>query len=230
MSEALYWGLVAGGTLAVGGALALVFHPPERFLGLLLGLGAGALIGAVAYELIEEATSVASGSGRVAAGLALGAVVSFLVATRADRVDGSGGALLPGIVVSVVPEAVIIVGALLLGHGVDRAVIAAVALCSLPEAVAATERMQRRQTPPARIVVTWLLMAALVAVSSAIGYSLLDDASESTLAFVLALAGGVVLTQLVAVMIPEASSLCGRSIGLAGTAGFALSVALVGLG
>ena len=46
----------------------------------------------------------------------------------------------------------------------------------------------------------------------------------------LALGGGVVLTQLVAVMIPEASSLSGRAVGLAATAGFALSVALVGLG
>ena len=138
--------------------------------------------------------------------------------------------MLPGIVTSVVPEAVIIVGALLLGHGVDRAVIAAVALCSLPEAVAATERMQRRGTPPARIVVIWLGMALLVGVSTAVGYSVLQDAASTTVAFVLALAGGVVLTQLVAVIIPEESALSGRLVGLAATAGFALSVALVGIG
>ena len=71
--------------------------------------------------------------------------MSFLVAMRANRSDGAGDALLPGIVISVVPEAVIVVGALLLGQGVDRAVIAAVALCSLPEAMGAT----RHSAPPA---------------------------------------------------------------------------------
>ena len=230
MGEAFLWGLAAGGTLAVGGTLALVVHVPERLLGLMLGLGAGALISAVAYELIAEATTVGWGSGRVAAGLALGATATFVVATRMDRSEGSSGPMLPAIVTAVVPEAVIIVGALLLGHGVDRAVIAAVALCGLPEAMEATEQMQRRETPAWRIVLIWVGMALLVGVSAEVGYSLLDEAAVTTVAFVLALAGGVVLTQLVAVLIPEASSLSGRSVGLAATAGFAISVALVGLG
>jgi hypothetical protein len=46
---------------------------------------------------------------------------------------------------------------------------------------------------------------------------------------VLALAGGIVLAQLVAVMIPEANRRSGRSIGLTAVFGFGLSVALVGL-
>ncbi len=128
-----------------------------------------------------------------------------------------------------VPEAVIVVGALLVGHGVDRAVIAAVALCSLPEAMGATELMQGRGTRPGRIILIWLGMALLVGVSTAIGYSLLDDAAPGAVAFVLGAAGGVVLSQLAAVMIPEASSLSGPSVGLAAAAGFALSVTLVGL-
>ncbi len=230
MGEALLWGLAAGAALVFGGVVALFTEMSPRLLGLLLGFGAGAFISAVAYELIQEATTVAGGSGRVASGLAVGAVLSFVVATRADRSADSGGGILPGIVISVVPEAVIIVGALLLGHGVDVAVIAAVALCGLPEAVAATERLQQQGMPPSRIVLLWVGMALLVGISAAVGYTLLEGAAPGAVSFVLALGGGVVLTQLVAVMIPEASSLSGRSVGLAATAGFALSVALVGLG
>ena len=229
MGEALLWGLAAGAALVAGGLVALFTEMSPRLLGLLLGFGAGAFISAVAYELIGGATSVAGRSGRVASGLAVGAVLSYAVATRADRSADLGGGILPGIVISVVPEAVIVVGALLLGHGVDIAVIAAVALCGFPEAVAATERLQKQGMSPSRIVLLWVGMALLVGISAAVGYTLLEGVSPGAVAFVLALGGGVVLTQLVAVMIPEASSLSGRAVGLAATAGFALSVALVSL-
>ena len=229
MGEALFWGLAAGAALVLGGVVALLTDPSPRLLGLLLGFGAGAFISAVAYELIDLATTVGGGSGRVASGLAVGATLSYLVARRADRLAGSREGVLPGIIISVVPEAVIVVGALLLGHGVDIAVIAAVALCGFPEAVAATERLQEHGMAPSRIILLWVGMALLVGLSAAVGYTLLEGAQQGAVAFVLALGGGVVLTQLVAVMIPEASSLSGRAVGLAGTAGFALSVALVGL-
>ena len=230
MGEALLWGLAAGAALVAGGLVALFTEMSPRLLGLLLGFGAGAFISAVAYELIGGAATVAGRNGRVASGLAVGAVLSYVVATRADRSADSGGWILPGIIISVVPEAVIVVGALLLGHGVDIAVIAAVALCGFPEAVAATERLQEQGMSPSRIILLWVGMALLVGISAAVGYTFLEGAEQGAVAFVLALGGGVVLTQLVAVMIPEASSLSGRAVGLAATAGFALSVALVSLG
>jgi zinc transporter, ZIP family len=229
VGEALIWGLLAGAALALGGVLPLMVDLSDRLVGLLLGLGAGALISAVAYELIGEATAAAGGSGRVATGLAIGAVLSFLVATRVDRGGQSTGSVLPSIVISAVPESVIIVGGLLVGHGIDVAIIAAVALCSLPEAVAATERLQKAGAPVRHIVQIWIGMASLAGVTAAAGYALLDHAPPHTTSFVLALAGGVVLAQLVAVMIPEAYRRSGRSIGLTAVFGFCLSVALVGL-
>ena len=41
----------------------------ERLLGLIMGFGAGVLISAVAYELVEEAFETSAGNGEIALGL-----------------------------------------------------------------------------------------------------------------------------------------------------------------
>jgi len=51
MLEALFWGLVTAGSLWVGAVLAAY----ARMIGLAMGFGAGALIAAVAYELVIDA-------------------------------------------------------------------------------------------------------------------------------------------------------------------------------
>ena len=92
-----------------------------RLVGLVLGLGSGALIGAVAYELVDEASSLANGSGRAAAGLALGAVASYVVGGnwRGGAEAVSDRRLLTGAALDVGCESIVIVGSLLAGHG-DR--------------------------------------------------------------------------------------------------------------
>ena len=80
MFGALLWGLVAGSAFLLGGALAL--HVPLRqgAIGLLMGFGGGALIAAVAYELVDEAGQLSTGGGTVALGLIIGSL-AYLLAT-----------------------------------------------------------------------------------------------------------------------------------------------------
>ncbi len=54
MLEALFWGLVTAGSLWVGAALAAYARPSQRMIGLAMAFGAGALIAAVAYELVHR--------------------------------------------------------------------------------------------------------------------------------------------------------------------------------
>ena len=69
MSAAFAWGALAASSLLIGAALALRVRVSGRVAGLVLAFGAGVLISAVAYELVEEAFSTSHGSGWVAAGL-----------------------------------------------------------------------------------------------------------------------------------------------------------------
>ena len=56
---------------------------------------------------------------------------------------------------------------------------------------------------------------------SALGYGLLEDASDGTIAFVQTFAAGAILTMLADTMMPEAYKHGGRLTGLIGTLGFA---------
>ena len=57
MIEALWWGFFASSSLVLGGALALRFSIPSRVLGLVMAFGSGVLISAVAYDLVEDAST-----------------------------------------------------------------------------------------------------------------------------------------------------------------------------
>ena len=115
------------------------------------------------------------------------------------------------------------------GHGVSVAVIAAVFLSNLPESIAATTGLAKSGWKPRRILGLWVLVIVVCALASLAGYALLDGASDGTLAFVLAFAGGAVLTMLADTMMPEAFEKGGRLVGLATTFGFALAFAISSL-
>ena len=54
MGEAFFWGLVGASSLLIGAVVAYVASPTRRFIARVMALGAGLLIGSVAFELIEE--------------------------------------------------------------------------------------------------------------------------------------------------------------------------------
>jgi ZIP family zinc transporter len=75
----------------------------------------------------------------------------------------------------------------------------------------------------------WLAIIAVSGLASLAGYVALDGASARTIAFVLAFAGGAVLTMLADTMMPEAFEFGGNKVGLLTTFGFALAVAIVAI-
>ena len=63
MGEAFVWGAIGGSSLVVGGAIALRVSLTRRALGLIMAFGAGVLVSAVAYELVQEAFETSAGEG-----------------------------------------------------------------------------------------------------------------------------------------------------------------------
>src|SRR4051794_3132623 len=101
MGAALGWGALAASSLVLGALLGLGRRWSDRQVGVVLAFGAGALISAVSFELVEEGARVGA-NGWVAVGLALGAAAYF-IADRRIEPSGSGGesggvALPPGAV------------------------------------------------------------------------------------------------------------------------------------
>jgi ZIP family zinc transporter len=72
----------------------------------------------------------------------------------------------------------------------------------------------------------WVLVAVVSGVASLLGYAVFDSAGPDALAFVLAFAGGAILTMLADTMMPEAFEHGGKLVGLMTTLGFGLAFAL----
>jgi len=239
MGAAFGWGLLAASSLLLGGLLALQLRVSGRVLGLIMAFGAGVLISAVAYELVEEAFTTSDGSAGVALGLFAGALTFYVGDALIDRLGGSdrksmGGeqesgsalAIVLGIVLDGIPESAVIGLTLLQGGSVSAAMLAAVFLSNLPEAIAATSGLAVAGWRPRWILGLWALVILVSGLASLAGYAFFDGASPGAVAFVLSFAAGAILTMLADTMMPEAFKRGGKLVGLATTLGFGVAFAI----
>jgi zinc transporter, ZIP family len=242
MGAAFGWGLLAASSLLIGGLLVLRVRVGDRALGLIMAFGAGVLISAVAYELVDEAFTTSHGASGIALGLATGALVFFVGDAIIDRMGGSGRkstaggheagtalAIVLGIILDGIPESAVIGLTLLQGEGVGAAMLVAVFLSNLPEAIAATTGLRVSGWRTRDILGLWLTVMLVSALASLAGYGLFGDASSDTIAFVLSFAAGAILTMLADTMMPEAFERGGKLVGLATTLGFGLAFAISAL-
>ncbi len=239
MVEALWWGAFASSSLVIGGAIALRVSVDRLVLGLVMGFGAGVLISAVAFELVQEAFETSGLLSDVTIGLFAGCAAFSLGDALIDRLGGAdrkrmegvqgGGsalALVLGIVLDGIPESVVLGLTLLEGSGVSVAMLAAVFLSNLPEAVAATSGLSASGWRASRVLALWGVVVAVSGLAAVAGYGLFDGASPSVVAFVLAFAGGAILTMLADTMMPEAFAKGGKWVGVVTTLGFATAFAI----
>ena len=242
MGEAFLWGLVGGSSLVLGGVIALRAPITRRHVGLIMAFGAGVLISAVAYELVHEAFETSAGEGGIAIGLLSGAAVFFGAEVMIDRLGRAkqttpagggtavaGRAIVLGIILDGIPESLILGLTVLEAGTVSVAFLFAVFIANLPEAIAATAALERAGRDRRRLMRFWVLVALGFGLASLLGYVALDTASPRTLAFVLAFAGGAVLTMLANTMMPEALHHGGKLAGFVTTLGFAVAFAISSL-
>jgi zinc transporter, ZIP family len=112
---------------------------------------------------------------------------------------------------------------------VSAAFLVAVFLSNVPEAVAATSGLLQAGWARGRVLGLWVLVISISGLSALAGYVLLDGASPTTIAFVLAFAGGAILTMLADTMMPEAFEQEGKLVGIVTTMGFAVAFAISAL-
>jgi zinc transporter, ZIP family len=238
MAEAFFWGLLGAASLVLGAAVVAVNMPTARTLGLIMGFGSGVLISAVAFELVEEAASVADGQAATATGFFTGMAV-FLLGDQAISTMGyrdrkrmnavhsaSGLAIVLGTVLDGVPESAVLGLTLLESGGIGVAVLAAVFLSNLPESIAATSSLRASGWGWAAVYGLWTGIAITSGTAAAVGYQLMSAATPSVFAFVLAFAGGAILAMLSTTMMPEAYEYGGRLVGVTTTLGFATAFAI----
>ena len=233
------WGTLAASSLVIGALLALRFQISLRAIGLIMAFGAGVLISAVAFDLVQEAAEKSSGHGWVIAGLFAGCGVFFGGDWVIDRFGGSerkdpdGGqeagsalAIVLGTVLDGIPESMVIGLTIFEGGAVGAAYLAAVFISNLPEAISSTAGLETGGWQKARILWLWIAIALVSGVASLAGYGLFQNSSPDTVAFVLTFAAGAILTMLADTMMPEAFQHGGKLVGVVTTLGFAVAFSI----
>ena len=236
MAASFGWGLLAASSLVIGALIALRFRISLRVIGLIMGFGAGVLISAVAFDLIDEAAGVSSGQGAIIGGLFAGCAVFFGGDWLIDRMGGSerkraegsqeGGsalAIVLGTVLDGIPESMVIGLTIYKGGAVGAAYLAAVFISNLPEAISSTAGLVSSGWQKSRILWMWIAIAVISAFASLAGYAIFQSSSPDVVAFVLAFAAGAILTMLADTMMPEAFEHGGKLAGVVTTLGFAVA-------
>jgi len=227
-------GAITGMLVAGLALLAIWFKISLRAIGLIMGFGAGVLISAVSFDLVEEASDMSAGNGAVAWGIFAGCFVFFggdwLIGrlgggdrkdAGGDQGQGSALAIVLGTVLDGIPESMVIGLTIFQGGAVGAAYLTAVFISNLPESISSTAGLTAGGWKKARVLWLWIAIALISGLSSLAGYGLFQHSSPDTVAFVLAFAAGAILTMLADTMMPGAYEHGGRLVGVVTTLGFA---------
>lgn len=238
MLEAALWALLTSGSLLLGAAIVLVARPGNRVVGLTIAFGSGALIAAVAYELILDAFETSRGGA--ALGFAAGALAFYTGDWLIDRQGGHGrkrmagtpdlagraGAVVLGTVLDGIPESFVLGASLREGGVVPVAVVVGVFVSNVPESLSATSGLRQSGWTVVRLLAMWSAVVVVSVLAVVVGWWALGSMTGAQGAFALSFAGGALLVMLSDTLIPEAFELGGREAGLLTALGFALGFAL----
>lgn len=231
MGEAVLWGSVAAAPLFIGAVLAMLRKWPPRWLGIVLGFGAGALMASIAFELWEEGLALA-GPIPLVAGVAAGALSYYVAARVLDAraakrgAQAGGGQLAVGALLDGIPEQLVLGIGLASGEPVSVALVVAILVSNLPESIGSASDLLEGGMAKSRVLLLWGGVAAVCALATIAGFLLARATGDEFRAAASGFAAGALLVMLVDSMVPEAQSKAKESTGLATVLGFALASAL----
>jgi ZIP family zinc transporter len=223
------WGALAASSLILGALLAFARRWSDRAIGAVLAFGAGALISAVSFELAEEGIRI-GGAASVGIGLALGAVAYFLLDRLIERrMTGAGWGLALGALLDGIPEQAVLGIGIASGQGVSVALLVAVFVSNVPEAMGSANDMAASGKSRAFILRMWAAVAVVCALATALGWLLADVTGGHFKAGINGFAAGALLVMLTDSMIPEVRDKGGLPSGLIVALGFAVAAGLSSL-
>lgn len=227
MIQAVVIGALSQSSLILSGLAVYVVRVPRRVVGILAGYGAGALLGAIAFDLIPE--SEVLDTLQSAAFLLVGAATFVIADKIVESRFGEGGAAGPlgivvGAVVDGVPESLIFGIQLATGQGLSAAFLAAVFISNIPQALAPSADLAKSGWPPVRTGGMWAVVVIVCGLTAGLGF-LAADATGATGGRAAAFAAGGLLAMMTNSLMPFAFARGGSLAGIATVLGFAVSLA-----
>jgi ZIP family zinc transporter len=229
MLEAVLLGGIAQSSLLLSGLVAFWAAAPPKVIGALAGFGAGALVAAIAFDLIPESEDLPLLES--ALWLLIGAGV-FVVSDRIveARFGGDGGSdtgalgIVVGAVVDGIPESLIFGIQLAGGQAIGIAFLGAVWISNIPQALAPSADLARGGWRLGRVMAMWGAVVLACAVVAGLGF-VVGDALGLNGSRAAAFAAGGLLAMLTDSLMPYAFERGGSMAGVWTVVGFAASMA-----
>lgn len=237
-----FWGFLGGFALLLGALAGYYLNISQRIIASVMAFGAGVLIAAACFALIEEAFIIGGFDSTL-----FGFTVGVLLFTGVDvylnkrgakhrktsdksgvseDYDESGTAIAAGAVLDGIPESIAIGLTLISGGLVSVATVVAVFISNIPEGLSSSVGMRSRGWSKKNIFGLWLGIAFICGLASLLGYSVFSYLPPDANAATLALASGALLTMIADTMLPEAFIETHEYTGLIMALGFVLSFVL----
>jgi len=225
MLQAVLLGVLAQSALLISGLIVYWVKLPQKFIGVLAGFGVGALIEAIAFDLVAEAQGLTS--AQFAVWMLLGAAV-FIAGDRfveqrfGDEGGGQAMGIVVGSIVDGVPESAIFGIQVATGFPISLGFVAAVFISNFPQALAPSADLVDAGWKMPRLVGMWALVLVACGVASGLGYYLADAFSTVNGERMAALAAGGLLSMIADSMMPFAVERGGKLTAVAVVVGFCL--------
>ena len=211
--------MASGFALLVGAIAGVYIKFSRRAIAAFMAFGAGVLICALTFGLMEQAFHH-GGFDAVVIGFALGGAAFIggdyvlhlrggrrhrrkpLIAARNNPEGGKEivlGALLDG-----VPESMALGIALYFGAGGGILLLVAIILSNFPEGITSIEGLVREKFSRIQIYWMWTVVALICAATTVLAYVFLHDIGSNNIGILEAFAAGAILAMLADSMMPEA--------------------------
>jgi len=203
----------------------------EKYLGGISAFGAGALIAALTFGLMEESFKL-GGLDNAIIGFIVGGVVFVLgdliiikIGGRGHRrfydVESSTGwGIVLGAVLDGIPESIALGIGLALNKTVGLLVLVAIMVANLPEALSSAFDLKRTKKSAQQIILIWTIVAVVSLILVILGYLVFGQIAQGVTAVFESFAAGAILAMLAVTMMPEAYKESGLDASLATVLGF----------
>lgn len=236
--NAFGWGLIPAFGLIGGALIGLYAKFTHNDVARIMSFGAGMLLAAAAVELAAKVLESAPWLGVSAL---MGGAVAFSLGNARLSAHGaknrkrcgecvaqptqaeapnSGAAITLGTALDAVPESLIL-GVTLASGGPNIALLAAITLGNLPEALSASAGMKAAGRRQGWIVGLWGGIGVATAILTAVGFAVSRVASKDAVLLLEAFGAGALLAMVAETLLPEAAHGAPKYAGIVAATGFA---------
>ncbi|AKM81865.1 TPA: ZIP family zinc transporter [Candidatus Berkelbacteria bacterium] len=233
MTNVFLYGMLSVLPLIVGAILGSVFHVKEKIIGVISAFGAGAMIAALTFGLMEESFKLGGFDNSI-----LGFVVGGLIFVIGDyfiikaggrghkryyNAEGSTGrGIVLGAILDGIPESIALGIGLFLNPAVGLLMLVGIFSSNLPEGISSAYDLKKQRKSIKEILITWIVVALVGLAFVILGYTIFSSFSPNVVATLESLAAGAILAMLASTMMPEAFKESGIDSSMATVLGFLL--------